>query len=71
MNATTNKTRKMTAANCKPLARIKASMNTPIYQECLRLANSEGGLDAAREYVGRFFNEGCRAERMAEFFGQD
>lgn len=62
------KTRKLTAANCPALARIKRLMNAPIYRECLALANGEGGLDAARAYMGRWFNDEYRERRLAEMF---
>lgn len=59
--------RKHTAANTPALARVKKLFNPLIYKGTLDAYNA-GGEAEAREYVGQFYNDECRAERVADLF---
>jgi hypothetical protein len=55
-------TKRQTARNNADLARVKRYMNAPIFRRTAELYNAEGR-EAARAWLGRFFNddfrEGC------------
>lgn len=61
---------KLNAANCPELARVKKFFNEKIYKHALEIMNQEG-TNACRGYIGSFFNEAARVERLTELFGPD
>ena len=61
-----DRTKDATAATSSLLAHIKGQMNSKIYQEALRLYNSQGK-PAVIEYMMRFYNDDYKAIRREEF----
>jgi len=59
---------KQTAGNNKILKAVKAEFNHLIYGKVFVMVNDGADLDAVREYVGRFYNDGCREECLARLF---
>ena len=59
---------KQTAANNATLARVKSAMNAYIFSRFSQAYNNLGPAEA-RRYLGKFFNDEAREERLAHFFG--
>ena len=60
-------TTKQTVRNNADLARVKDYFDAKVYKETLMAYNCEGR-EAAKAYVGQFFNAGYRAEGLASLF---
>lgn len=58
---------KQTAGNNADLARVKKLFNKLVYKATLDEYNF-AGREAARTYVGKFFNDEWRERRLAELF---
>ena len=66
MTTTTFKT-KQTAGNNADLARVKAYFHPKVYKTVMMAYDAEGR-EAAKAYVGLFFNDEARAEGLASLF---
>jgi hypothetical protein len=69
MTTATARKPKQTAGNNADLARIRKAMNTPIFRRASEVYNADGR-DAAKAYLGQFFNEGARPRCIAGLFGE-
>lgn len=68
MQATMTKpTPRQTAGNNPALARVKAAMNAPTYKATMDVYNAEGR-EAARAYLGQFFNDEARERCLKAIF---
>lgn len=56
------------AGNNEILRRVRQAMNDPIYRKVREMVNA-GQVAEARQYVGQFFNEQVREQRLQELFG--
>jgi hypothetical protein len=60
-------TKRQTAGNNKSLASVKRHMNAKIYKRVADLYNAEGR-DAARAWLGQFFNDAARERCLGSIF---